>query len=148
MKNKYKYLLFDDVIKATPMPPVKKPKTTLGLYSRANSFDIYQEDCRHTDIADDAQSLMKPGWMYYVLGIGSEAGEILGKIKKLFRDRSGVIDDVFKAMIIKECGDVLWYMARLLDKFDIPFSVVAGTNIEKCMDRMKRDVLHGDGDDR
>jgi NTP pyrophosphatase (non-canonical NTP hydrolase) len=128
----------------TPMPPVKAPKKVLEPYC----FDAYQEDCRHTDVGTAAQDLIKPGWLYYVLGVGEEAGEILGKIKKLFRDRGGIIDNVFKALLIKECGDVLWYMARLLDHFDIPFSVVAATNKEKLLDRMERGVLHGEGDDR
>lgn len=111
-------------------------------------FNEYQEDCRHTDVSGEAQEILKPGWMYYVLGLGEEAGEVLGKVKKVFRDRSGKIDRVFKDMLIKECGDVLWYMTRLLDQFDISLEEVAITNSKKLIDRMRRGVIHGDGDDR
>ena len=111
-------------------------------------FNEYQEDCRHTDVGTSAQDLLKPGWMYYVLGIAGETGELFEKIKKLFRDRGGKVDRIFKGMIIKECGDVLWYMARLLDQFDITLEEVAITNSEKCIDRMKRGVIHGNGDNR
>jgi NTP pyrophosphatase (non-canonical NTP hydrolase) len=45
-------------------------------------------------------------------------------------------------------GDCLWYHARLADVLDIDFNDVAETNIEKLLDRMERDKIHGDGDDR
>jgi NTP pyrophosphatase (non-canonical NTP hydrolase) len=83
-----------------------------------------------------------------VLGVGEEAGEILGKIKKLFRDRGGKIDRVFKDMLLKECGDVLWYISRLLDQFDLTLEECAKANSKKLIDRIRRGVVHGDGDNR
>ena len=112
------------------------------------NFDEYQENCRHTDVGTSAQDYLKPGWLYYVLGVAGESGEIAEKIKKLFRDKQGIIDEEFRNMITKEIGDVLWYMARLSDQFDIPFGYIAETNVKKCIDRMVRGVIHGDGDNR
>ena len=60
----------------------------------------------------------------------------------------GIIDDEFKEMIIKEMGDVQWYMARLADQFDIEFESIFTENIKKLQSRKKRNKLHGSGDTR
>jgi NTP pyrophosphatase (non-canonical NTP hydrolase) len=111
-------------------------------------FNEYQRECRKTDVGTSAQDCISPGWLYYVLGASGEMGELMEKIKKLFRDKNGVIDFEFKEDVIKEMGDVQWYMARLADWFDIDFNSVAVTNVEKLQSRKKRDKLHGEGDDR
>lgn len=111
-------------------------------------FDKYQKECRKTDVGTAAQDCLEPGWLYYTLGISGEAGELTEKIKKLFRDKNGVIDDEFLDNIKKEMGDILWYMARFADQFDIDFADVAKTNIEKLSSRLERNKLHGEGDNR
>lgn len=112
------------------------------------SFNEYQKGCRTTDVGTAAQDCLSPGWLYYVLGIAGESGELLEKIKKLFRDKNGIVDDEFRDMLIKEMGDVQWYMARLADQFDIKFSTIAETNIKKLASRKKRNKIHGEGDNR
>lgn len=111
-------------------------------------FNEYQKECRKTDVGTAAQDCLEPGWLYYVLGLGGESGEVLEKIKKLFRDKNGVIDDDFKDMVVKELGDVMWYAARLADQFDIKFEDIFTTNIEKLQSRKDRGKLHGEGDER
>jgi NTP pyrophosphatase (non-canonical NTP hydrolase) len=111
-------------------------------------FNEYQEACAVTDVGTSAQDCIEPGWLYYVLGIGGEAGELLEKIKKLFRDKNGIIDDEFKEAVIKEMGDYHWYSARLCSAFGIEYNEIPKKNKEKLMDRLERDALHGDGDER
>ena len=111
-------------------------------------FNEYQKECRKTDVGTSAQECLSPGWLYYVLGVAGETGELMEKIKKLFRDKDGVIDFEFKEAVVKEMGDVQWYMARLADWFGIDFESVFVTNVEKLQSRKKRNKLHGDGDDR
>jgi len=111
-------------------------------------FNEYQRECRKTDVGTAAQDCLEPGWLYYVLGIAGESGELIEKIKKLFRDKNGVIDFEFKEAVIKEMGDVQWYMARLADNFDIDFESIFITNVEKLQSRKKRNKLHGEGDNR
>jgi NTP pyrophosphatase (non-canonical NTP hydrolase) len=111
-------------------------------------FREYQIKARTTDVGTSAQDCLEPGWLYYVLGIAGETGEFCEKVKKLFRDKNGVVDQEFKDFVIKEMGDIQWYMARFADQFDINFDDVAETNIEKLLDRMERGKLHGEGDDR
>lgn len=91
---------------------------------------------------------LEPGWMYYVLGIAEEQGELLGKIKKLFRDNDGYETLAFRKAVALEMGDILWYMARLSDKLKVSFNEVAKLNLEKLQSRKDRDKLHGDGDNR
>lgn len=111
-------------------------------------FNEYQKECRKTDVGTSAQDCLTPGWLYYILGVAGETGELVEKIKKLFRDNNGEITDEFREAIEKEMGDVQWYMARLADWFGIPFERIFTTNIEKLKDRQEREVLHGEGDDR
>jgi len=112
------------------------------------NFNEYQKECRKTDVGTAAQDCLEPGWLYYTMGIAGETGELMEKIKKLFRDNNGIIDNDFKSALIKEMGDVQWYMARLADQFDIDFEVIFRTNVKKLQSRKKRNKLHGDGDDR
>lgn len=111
-------------------------------------FNEYQRLAATTDVGTAAQDCLEPGFLYYVMGIAGEAGEISEKFKKLFRDKKGIVDEDFKNIVIKEMGDVQWYMARLCSQFDIPFETVFTTNIEKLASRKKRGKLHGDGDER
>jgi NTP pyrophosphatase (non-canonical NTP hydrolase) len=111
-------------------------------------FNDYQKQCKKTDMGKAAQNGMSPGFLYYVLGLAGETGELVEKIKKLFRDKGGVIDDDFRYVIKKELGDIQWYAARLADSFDIEFNDVATSNIQKLQERFKKDMIHGDGDNR
>lgn len=117
-------------------------------FKRPLTFDEYQEMTALTDLGTSAQDSIKPGWLYYALGLAGETGELMEKIKKLFRDNNGVITEEFREAIKKECGDLLWYHARLTAFFDLKSSDVARDNIEKLLDRQERGTLHGDGDDR
>lgn len=88
------------------------------------------------------------GLCYTVLGLNGEAGEVAEKMKKLIRDKNGIIDDSFKEALIKECGDVLWYISQVCEELGIQLNDVAMTNIEKLFDRKDRGVLNGSGDNR
>jgi len=45
-------------------------------------------------------------------------------------------------------GDVLWYLARLSDELGISLNTIAKKNLEKLLDRKKRNVISGAGDKR
>jgi len=112
-------------------------------------FEEYQELSAETDLGEvGGRMILKPSWMYYVLGLGGEAGEIFEKIKKLYRDHNGIESDEFKKAVASEMGDVLWYMARLADHLGFSFADVPKANIEKLFSRKERGKLQGDGDNR
>lgn len=86
--------------------------------------------------------------VYPTLGLTNEAGEVAGKVKKIFRDRGGEVTDDDRAALTLELGDVLWYLAELCTQLDIRLEDVAAANIAKLESRIRRGTLGGDGDHR
>ena len=68
---------------------------------------------------------------YLMLGLMNEAGEVGGAFKKEIRDQ---VDNT--ELIIDELGDVLWYLTRLCDVYDIKISELMINNIDKLLGRM------------
>ena len=67
------------------------------------------------------------------LGLCGEAGEVAEKIKKFFRD-----EDFSKEDIVKELGDVLFYVTALANHIGSDLQTVMNTNISKLQDRLNR----------
>jgi len=107
-------------------------------------FNKYQQLARQTAVYPDIGNNI----VYPTLGLAGETGEFVEKIKKMIRDDNGVLTSERKAALIKELGDVLWYVSNICSEAEIPFDIVAQTNIEKLQSRYKRGVVKGDGDDR
>ncbi|MCA9335000.1 nucleoside triphosphate pyrophosphohydrolase family protein [Candidatus Saccharibacteria bacterium] len=86
--------------------------------------------------------------MGQVLGLSDESGEVLGKFKKLLRDKQGVLEDNDKKEIMKELGDVLWYVNSVAHLLGYTLDDVAQSNIDKLASRKERGTLQGSGDNR
>jgi NTP pyrophosphatase (non-canonical NTP hydrolase) len=86
--------------------------------------------------------------IYPTLGLVNEAGEVAGKIKKVFRDKNGEISPETREALKGELGDVLWYLAQTCTELDISLDEVAESNITKLLDRQARGKIQGDGDNR
>ena len=108
------------------------------------NFEEYQEKSRKTAIYPNAGE----NFVYPTLGLSGEAGEVAEKIKKVIRDKNGVMDDESREMIKKELGDVLWYVAQLASELKLPLDDIAEKNIEKLYSRMERGRINGSGDNR
>ncbi len=108
------------------------------------TFDEYQKRARETAIYPDLGN----NFIYPTLGVSGEAGELAEKIKKVLRDKGGIVDDATKESIKKEMGDLLWYLANLGIELGIGLEDVAAANLDKLSSRKERGHLHGDGDDR
>lgn len=80
---------------------------------------------------------------YLVLGLCEEAGEVAKHFAKKIRD--GNFDE---KVVIKELGDVLWFVAMSAKKVGYSLEDVARVNIYKLRDRLARGVINGSGDDR
>ncbi len=70
---------------------------------------------------------------YLMLGLASEVGELLGKFKKEIRGDGKKITDK-----LDELGDVCWYLARLMDHYDLTHQEVLHRNFLKLTDRKER----------
>ena len=109
------------------------------------TFDEYQKQALTTVISsDDAFK----DTLHWVLGICGEAGEVAEKVKKIIRDKNGVVSEEDKTEIAKELGDVLWYLAVFAHEMGKSFDEVATTNLKKLQDRKARGTLRGSGDNR
>jgi NTP pyrophosphatase (non-canonical NTP hydrolase) len=73
---------------------------------------------------------------YLMLGLMNEAGEVGGAFKKEIRDH---IDNT--ELIIDEMGDVLWYLTRLCDVYDIKLSELMVNNMDKLFKRMSEEQM-------
>lgn len=113
------------------------------IIGKRMSFNEYQEKAVATAIYGAGNSIIYPA-----LGLGNEAGEVLGKIKKVLRDNGGEFDKESTAKICDEIGDVLWYIAALCRDLDISMEDVANNNLAKLADRQSRNVIQGSGDNR
>lgn len=85
---------------------------------------------------------------YPVLGLTGEAGEVAEKFKKILRDKDGVVSNEDAQEIIKELGDVLWYISAIASDLNYDLQAVAETNANKLLSRLERNVIQGSGDNR
>jgi NTP pyrophosphatase (non-canonical NTP hydrolase) len=86
--------------------------------------------------------------IYPALGLVNEAGEVAGKIKKIFRDHEGRISNETREALKAELGDVLWYLAQVATELDLELNEIAEHNIAKLYDRLERGKIRGEGDNR
>ena len=106
------------------------------------SFDTYQKKSKETAIYP---TMVHPV-IYPALGLASETGELLGKLKKVFRDQRSFLS--YKHEIRSEIGDVLWYLTQICTELDLSLECLAKGNLSKLSSRAKRGTLQGDGDNR
>ena len=111
---------------------------------KLESFGDYQRESRKTwnVIAVDHPIV------YPTLGLANEAGEVAGKIKKIFRDHGGQITEQDREALKQELGDVLWYLTQICTELDLTLEQVAEANIEKLFSRLERNQIRGSGDNR
>lgn len=112
------------------------------------NFDEYQEKAAKYDFYEATEDLKEIGMIEKVLGLVGEAGETADKIKKILRDKGGVVSEEDRVLITKELGDTLWYLAGISRYLNTPLSEVATGNIEKLESRYQRNKIHGEGDER
>lgn len=87
-------------------------------------------------------------YVYPTLGLAGEAGELANKVKKIFRDKGGKIDEETKEALKLELGDILWYVAEIATVLNIPLEDVANANLKKLSSRKERGMIRGSGDNR
>lgn len=112
----------------------------------AVDFPQYQQGARETAVYPGQGR--GEGLAYAALGLAGEAGEVANKVKKILRDNGGVLNPERAAAIAEECGDVLWYLAAVLDECGADLGQVAALNLAKLESRALRGKIQGDGDHR
>ena len=108
------------------------------------TFKEYQRLSRKTAIYPGVGK----NFVYPALGLSGESGEVAEIVKRIIREKKGLIDKESKKAISKELGDVLWYLTQLAAEFNISLEEIAKQNIEKLKSRKVRGLLHGKGNNR
>lgn len=106
-----------------------------------NLLEEYREHTRETCIYDPNDA-----FEYTILGLCSEAGEVAGKYKKFLRDNTPWED--LQLAMMKELGDVLWYVDRIADEFDLSLQTIMEANVIKLQARKANNTISGSGDER
>lgn len=130
---------------------------------RRNALDAYQQAATHSAIYPGRGTTL--GLVYVALKMNGEAGEFAEHVGKAMRDddlmRAQLVNSdgsggtamqaltpERRALLIKEIGDVLWYLSAACNELGISLSHAAEANIEKLYDRGQRNALRGSGDER
>mgnify|MGYP001577277861 CR=1 FL=1 len=108
------------------------------------TFEEYQKESKKTAIYPNVGN----NYIYPILGLLGEAGEVANIIKKIQRDGRGIITQEHKDRLKKELGDCIWYCAQIASELNLQFEDIASENLKKLFSRMERGVLQGSGDDR
>lgn len=122
------------------------------------SFEEYQERA----LALAAYPMMGYNMVYPAMGLAGEAGEACDKVKKHWRNFSAENENKvnYTGMsgsslnpqqcddLVKEIGDVLWYVTALAHEIGSSLEEVARININKLESRHKRGTVLGEGDNR
>lgn len=123
---------------------------------RYESLDGYQSVATGTAVYPGQGSAL--GLIYVALKMNGEAGEFAEHVGKAMRDddfgqSAGSFHHVNltaerRQLLLKEAGDVLWYLSAACTELGVSLSDVANINLHKLYDRKQRDMLQGSGDNR
>lgn len=95
------------------------------------TFDDYQKEAMRTKNRGELEKVLASHLAVAGLGIAGEAGEVADEIKKIV----GHGREMNKDKLIKETGDVLWYVASIADELGVSMSDIAQANIDKLKER-------------
>lgn len=113
------------------------------------NIDEYSKQAITTLLGDHGLSDdMSPALISQVFGLVGESGEVAEKFKKLIRDKNGRISAEDKEEIVKELGDILWYINSVSALIGSSLEEVAAKNLEKVLSRKDRGMTSGSGDNR
>lgn len=112
------------------------------------TFEEYGKQAIGTLTTDHAYGDLSPALMAQILGLVGESAELAEKVKKLIRDKDGRLDEEVRSELLKELGDVLWYVNSVARLLDSDISEVADSNLQKVLSRKARGVTKGSGDNR
>lgn len=131
-------------------------RALVSVSEEANSLDAYQNIAQRSAIYPGKGT--PQGLLYVALKMNGEAGEFAEHVGKSMRDdgyaqiingeQYSNLTPERRALLIKEIGDELWYLAAAAKELGIPLSEAAAVNLEKLADRTERDKLSGSGDER
>ena len=111
-------------------------------------FDDYQKQAIKTDVYGGKGDFLSIAFINKVLGLVGETGEFAEKVKKIQRNEKGELSEERRKELLKELGDVLWYLSALTHYLGGSLDELANNNLAKLSDRKTRGVIKSEGDTR
>lgn len=111
-------------------------------------IDDYSRQAITTLLGEHDITDMDATLLSQVFGLVGESGEVAEKFKKLIRDKQGKISEEDKQEILKELGDILWYINAVSNLLGSSLEEVAQKNLDKVLSRKARGQTQGSGDNR
>ena len=87
-------------------------------------FNKYQVAAAKYDTFEAKPEVFDPSFVAKIFGLSGETGEVCEKFKKILRDKHGKLSPEDKSEIVKELGDVLWYLAAISRYMGVEFEKV------------------------
>jgi NTP pyrophosphatase (non-canonical NTP hydrolase) len=78
------------------------------------------------------------------LGLGGEAGEVVDEVKKILHHSK----EIDKLKLIKELGDVRWYLEYMACVLDVSMEEIEKVNMEKLLKRYPNGFNYKDANNR
>jgi NTP pyrophosphatase (non-canonical NTP hydrolase) len=115
----------------------------MGYPTYDKSLNSYQEEAART-MTSERGAMNRDGLACEGMGIAGEAGEVADLLKKhLFHGHP-----LDKDKLVKELGDVLWYVAALASHLGVDLEEVARANIKKLEKRYPNGFSKADSQNR
>lgn len=111
-------------------------------------FDDYQKQAIVTDAFGGKGDVNSVAFINKVLGLVGETGEVAEKLKKIQRNNNGSMSKEERKELLKELGDILWYLSAIAYYLGEPLGKIAGSSLDKVLDRQSRGVIKSSGDNR
>ena len=92
-------------------------------------------------LSNDDLANIDPAILHAIIGVGSESGELLDALKRALVYHVPLDFDNIK----EEIGDLLHYIARLIDTCGWTFEEVMETNVQKLLKRYPNGYTHEAG---
>lgn len=112
------------------------------------TIDDYSTQAQSTLLGEHGVKDIDAQLLAQIFGLVGESGEVAEKFKKLIRDKEGVMTSEDKKEIVKELGDILWYVNSVSILLGYSLEDVAAANLDKVLSRKERGVTTGSGDNR
>lgn len=118
--------------------------------SKEITIEDFERQCTLSEFVDTyPQAEIPHDITYYLVGMVNEAGEALGKLKKLMRgDYGSDTTYEWRESVIKELGDTLWYISRAANSLGYSLEEVMRLNMLKTLGRKRRGTERVEGDER
>lgn len=94
-----------------------------------NLDEFQNESYKYVAIRDKSLAALA----HRTLGLNGEAGAVSNMLKKVVRDKKGVLSEEDRVQLKEKLGDTLFYLSMVAEYADLSLDDIAKSNIEKSI---------------